>query len=130
MGRTIKQKEIVLDTLKSLKTHPTIKELYEEVKKKDNTIGQATVYRNINKLYDNGLIRKVQVGDNIDHYDGNLNSHYHLKCNECGKIMDIFDNRCNELISTICKEQKIEVDNYELILSGKCSKCISKEKEN
>ena len=42
--RNTRQRQLILDTLVDNPTHPTIQELYQNVIKKDNTIGQATVY--------------------------------------------------------------------------------------
>ena len=123
MERSTKQKDIIFSTLKSLKTHPTINELYKEVISRDNNIGQATVYRNINKLCENKKIRKIQVGQSIDHYDGDLSPHYHFICDKCNKIIDIFDNECEKIIEKVIKNYDLEVTNYELIISGLCNEC-------
>ena len=47
-----KQREIIIDYLKSVKTHPTAETVYEEVKKEDKKISLGTVYRNLDKLSD------------------------------------------------------------------------------
>ena len=48
--RNTKQKDIILDILEHNRIHPTMQEIYELAKKEDQNIGQATIYRNINKL--------------------------------------------------------------------------------
>ena len=48
----------------------------------------ATVYNNLNKLWDSGLIRKVSIEGMPDRYDL-AQKHDHLVCRHCGKIMDI-----------------------------------------
>ena len=91
--RNTKQKEIILDILEHNRIHPTIYEIYELAKKKYPAIGQATIYRNVNKLVDENKIIKLPSKSNDGyHYDINTNSHDHLLCKSCGKIIDIFDN--------------------------------------
>ena len=50
--RNTKQKHIILDILNDNRIHPTIYEIYELAKQKYPSIGQATIYRNVNKLVD------------------------------------------------------------------------------
>ena len=58
--RNTKQKEIILNTLRQMHSHPTIMDLYEQVQKVDSSIGHATVYRNVSKLVEEGLVMKIQ----------------------------------------------------------------------
>lgn len=102
------------------KTHPTIKEIYDKVHLYYPGIGQATVYRNVNKLVENGLIRRISIDNDVDHYDGDTSNHYHFLCTTCNKIIDIFDKK-DISIGNILKDCTIE--KTEVILYGKCSNC-------
>ena len=65
--RNTKQMNVILDIMKNDRSHPTIQELCEKVATVDSSIGQATVYRNVSKLCEEGILTKISVG--IDHYD-------------------------------------------------------------
>lgn len=106
------------------KTHPTMKGLYEKVHKVDSTIGQATVYRNINKLVESNDIKKLSIKNEIDHYDGDLSNHYHFICTSCNKIIDIFDVNIDIPKETINKKYNIVIDASDILLYGKCKDCI------
>ena len=105
------------------KTHPTIKEVYSKVNQIDPTIGQATVYRNVNKLVDSGQIKRLSTNGEIDHYDGDNSNHYHFICTACNKIIDIFDYEVKEPMNNIEKEHGISIDNFDIVLYGKCNSC-------
>jgi len=105
------------------KTHPTIQEIYNKVHIIDSTIGQATVYRNINKLVNGGKVKKLSTNSDVDHYDGDISNHYHFICISCNKIVDIFNCDVDIPIETIEKKHKIFVDNFDMVLYGKCSEC-------
>lgn len=124
--RNTKQKEIILKVLQNDKTHPTIAELYEKVIKADATIGQATVYRNINKLVDDGKAIKVPDLTGIDHYDGDINPHYHLFCNKCKKIIDLYDDKYNDLIKKFERKYSIKIDCSTIMFNGVCVSCNGK----
>lgn len=121
--RNTRQKELILKVLRDDKTHPTIKEIYNKVHNVDSTIGQATVYRNINKLVDNGKIKKLSTNSEIDHYDGDNTNHYHFVCTVCNKIIDIFDYEVKIPVNNIEKEHNISIDNFDIVLYGKCDSC-------
>ena len=72
------QKQIILDTLRNDRTHPTMSELYEKVSQKYPKIGQATVYRNVNDLAQSNTIEKIVDTAGNFHYDGNPKKHIHL----------------------------------------------------
>jgi len=105
------------------KAHPTIKEIYNKVHMIDDTIGQATVYRNVNKLVNCGEIRKLSTNGEIDHYDGDISNHYHFICTCCNKIVDIFDCDIKLPVTKLEKREDICIDNFDLVLYGKCNSC-------
>ena len=121
--RNTKQKQIILDTLRTNKTHPTISEIYEKVSKEYPKIGQATVYRNVNELSQNNQIEKIADLNGNFHYDGNPVKHIHLLCKNCNKIYDIFDFAETELIQKVSHDNEISIDKVNITLEGLCKNC-------
>ena len=87
------------------------------------SIGQATVYRNISKLVNSGKIKKLSTNSGIDYYDGDISNHYHFMCTSCNKIIDIFDCNVEVPIKNIRMEYNVLIDNFDIVLYGKCEKC-------
>jgi len=54
-----RQREIILNTLRTNPVHPTADELHEMVKGQDPNISIATVYRNLNQLAAAGKVLKI-----------------------------------------------------------------------
>lgn len=123
ISRNTRQKEIILDILKHNQTHPTIQEIYAYSKKIHPKIGQATVYRNINKLVEEGKIIKLSTNNNSYHYDININQHDHLLCKKCGRISDLYDNDYKDIINKIEKNDNIKVEKITVLLEGICQYC-------
>ena len=121
-GRNTKQKQLILETLKKDKSHPTILELYEEIKEIDPSLGQATVYRNVNKLVEEGKVKKI-ITDSGCHFDCDCNFHYHLACNKCGRILDIIDDKYMNMIRRIEKEYSVKIEDSNVLFRGICDKC-------
>lgn len=123
--RFTKQQEIIYNVILENKIHPTIGEIYLLTKKLDPNIGQATVYRNVNKLSNMGLIKKiVNDADNQIRYDGNINNHMHLYCTDCQKMFDIFERP--DIFDIIKKSINCEVGDIEILINGKCQNCMKK----
>lgn len=54
--RKSRQRQIILDTLSDMRTHPTAQEIFARVREIDSQVGQATVYRNLRILKEQGEI--------------------------------------------------------------------------
>jgi len=126
-NRNTKQKQLIVDILMRDKTHPTISDIYQKVLKQDSSIGQATVYRNINKLVKKGKIIRITTPNDVDHYDGNISEHFHLFCKKCDRIIDIFDVSLVKQIEKSETNKNIKIDNYHLFFEGICQDCLMKE---
>ena len=88
MANYSKQREAILNELRSRCDHPTAAQVYEGVRKVIPNISLGTVYRNLASLVESGEILSVTVGDGYEHYDGDKSFHLHLHCKECGAIID------------------------------------------
>lgn len=113
-----RQKLLILDTVKSMKNHPTAEEVYKEISSKNEEIGIATVYRNLNAFANKGLISKVILPDSADRFDYRLDNHEHFLCTECGKVFDA------DVTVTITPQNKnSSFSGYSLTLFGICDEC-------
>ena len=125
--RNTKQKEIILDILSQKENmfHPTAQDLVKLVLESNPTIGQATVYRNINKLVDEGILLKIPTTNNF-RYDINTHTHAHLTCKECGCVIDLFDGDYQKIINNLESKYNDKIDDTNLIFNGLCEDCNGK----
>lgn len=87
--RMTKQRQVILEELRRLKTHPTAKELYELVRTRLKKISLGTVYRNLEVLSGAGIIQKLEVSGTEKRFDGMVENHYHIRCVRCGRVGDV-----------------------------------------
>lgn len=118
-----RQREALLELLKSVKSHPTAEWLYTELKKDYKNLSLATVYRNLNLFCDTGEVIKIDVGDGVERYDATTNQHCHFICKDCKSVIDIDVPSIEKLNSEAEKLNDITVSNNSLIFFGLCSKC-------
>lgn len=116
-----KQREAILEVLRSTDTHPTANWIYEKVREKIPNISLGTVYRNLSGLTADGEILQIDVGDGFEHYDGDISPHLHLYCRECKKI---FDHRLKtDYIKNIARKGGFLTDTTIYVAHGICKNC-------
>lgn len=113
--RKTKQKELINDTVKTMKHFFTAEELFEQVRKEEPNIGIATIYR---FLKDNNTLHHYMC--NRRHvYSKNKDVHAHFTCEKCNEMthfeIDNIDEVNNHADGEVCH---ILIDVH-----GVCNKC-------
>ncbi len=122
-----KQREIILDTLKENVVHPTAEFLYEKVREKDSKISLATLYRNLNQLAQNKIIKKIDGLETSSHFDHNTHAHYHFICSKCKRVFDIDADVAPNLIINTESKTGFTIQNHDITFSGICADCKNKQ---
>lgn len=121
--RETKQRKEIIRFLKSVRTHPTAETVYKAVIKKIPTITLATVYRNLNLLASQKIIKRIEI-NNKYHYDGFADDHHHAICDKCGTIQDIYEkNLTLKTMSALKNQNTFNPESVEIIIKGQCAKC-------
>ena len=121
-----RQRERILSILQHTDTHPTASWLYDELKKEFNNLSMGTVYRNLNILVDQRLVKKIEAGSGFDRFDANIETHYHFICKKCGSIDDLSMTPLKELNAKAEKETGYRVESHRLDFHGLCPDCREK----
>lgn len=121
------QKQLILEALLSSKEHMTINELHDKLKV--NNIGIATLYRNLDSFKNLGIITEINV-EGKAYYEmkifGRKPIHIHFKCTNCGKIMDIEDNKLYHeylKLNRLIEERDLLIYDSVVTFKGICSDC-------
>lgn len=123
--RNSKQRDLVLEAVKSRCDHPTADQIYMDVRKMDEKISRGTVYRNLGVLSENEEITNVKV-PSADRYDMRLDRHYHIYCTGCGKVFDAPIPYHTEYDNQIEEESGFQIKRHRMIFEGLCPDCKSK----
>ena len=118
------QREAIKKVVKATNSHPTADWVYNQTKKIIPKISLGTVYRNLKQLTKDGEINTIYDG-NIALYDWNIESHDHLKCTQCGDLVDVHLAH-DEFKSIVKTKFKFDVDDVEMTVIGTCSKHTKK----
>jgi len=123
-GRSMsRQRQAVLDALRGTTSHPTAKDIFDEVRVGLPSITLATVYRNLTVLAELGLVKEVEGGGSGTRYDAWVDPHLHIACVVCGRVDDVpVDEQCR-LEQPVAAATGYEVLGHTTSFHGICPKC-------
>lgn len=88
--RVTPQRLAILKALASSKAHPSVEQVYRDLRPEYPTMSLATVYKTIETLKALGEVRELTFHDGSSRYDGRLpREHTHVVCTGCGRIEDL-----------------------------------------
>jgi len=116
------QKQLILKAVKALDIHATAEQVYDFVVKENPSISKATVYRNLNKMAQDGELLNIGAFFGAAHYDHNLRRHYHFVCNVCGSVFDV-DGDFDDLVKKVSPSKDFTIKDCNISFNGLCGKC-------
>jgi Fur family transcriptional regulator, peroxide stress response regulator len=118
-----KQRELILSILKGTRSHPPADWIYEEARKNIPKISKGTVYRNLVILLEKGEIEELGLSGTISRYEAKQTEHYHIRCSQCGKVVDVNIPVANQMNLDASKATGFKVTGHRLEFHGYCKDC-------
>ncbi len=127
-----KQQEIIIGYLISSKgNHVTISDICDHIHEQGLSVGQSTIYRQMDHLVEEGIVNKYVVDVNSPacfEYVGEENDDeqtpcVHLKCEKCDKLIHLKCNEMQELEHHLLGHHNFKIDPARTVLYGICEKC-------
>src|SRR5699024_11352992 len=103
--------------------HPIADHIYKVLKGNFPNMSLETVYNNLRILSVIGLVRELTYGDDSSRYDSNMDDHYHIVCEDCGKVVDFHYPTLHEIESLAQRVSGFDIKEHRLELYGKCKAC-------
>lgn len=125
--RNSTQRQVVLEELKKLSSHPTAAELYHVVRKRLPHISLGTVYRNLEILSQAGRIITLQLAGSEKRFDGRIDDHYHVRCVKCGQVEDLPFSPIQAIEEAVQGISQYEILSYQIEFVGICARCKQAE---
>ena len=109
--RFTQQRQAVWNEIQKGHEHRDAEEIYISIRTSGTKVSRATVYRTIDILVNNGLLRKMDMGDGRNRFEPRLDDkhHDHIICLETGDIIEFYSDELEELQETIAKERGYEL---------------------
>ncbi len=128
-----KQREILLDYFETVPgTHVTAGDVYEYLRSKGTSIAQSTVYRQLQSLVDEGVIRKYIIDRDTPacfeyvrpENNEETQPFFHCKCEKCGKLIHLSCKELTEMESFLRTEHHFKLNAVRTVFYGLCERCM------
>lgn len=122
------QRRALLEYLKSVTTHPTAAVIYENVSRSIPRLSLGTVYRNLDILRRQGLVRQLDGDGRHARFDGTPEPHGHFYCRLCGAVEDLPWSRDWEASAMKALKAGQRPEEVRMEVKGVCARCGRKSK--
>ncbi len=120
------QRLAIYEAIWVLNNHPTAENIIEFIREAHPNIATGTVYKILDTLVENHLIKRVKTEKDIMRYDAVMENHHHLYCSTCDIIKDYNDEKLDKYLYDYFTKNKIkdfEVEDIVLQIKGRFKKC-------
>jgi Fur family transcriptional regulator, ferric uptake regulator len=121
--KTTQQREAIVDAFLRSTGHVNLEDLLSSARKKNPTVGLATVYRTVKLLEDAGLANSRQFGSGQTLYEVATGHHHdHIICQQCQHIIEFESDEIEQLQTDIARHHGFRIMNHRHELFGLCEK--------
>lgn len=125
--RITPQRHAILEHLVNTMSHPTADEIYKSLERAFPNMSVATVYNNLRVFKGVGLVKELTYGDSSSRFDFVTTDHYHIICEDCGKIVDFYYPGLDEVETLAEHVTGFQVGNHRMEVYGICPACQKQE---
>ncbi len=119
------QRLAVYEQLAAENVHPTAEVLFSRLQAKYPAMSLATVYKTLEILSKLGVINVLNVGEDSFRFDAVKEDHHHVRCINCGAVMDVPAPDSTRLTKAVEAASGYKVKGHQFYFYGLCPKCGS-----
>lgn len=124
--RVTPQRMAILHVLRHERTHLSPSEIYKKAHKDFPKLTEPTVYRTLEFLTKNGVVRSSQVSTGHLMYEIAGEDHHHIACRICGSEIEVEHNLLEGIYKKLeSKSGYVRIDSH-VTFFGICPTCQSK----
>jgi len=112
----------VMDSALDYEGHFGADDLYIIMKNTKSRVSRATVYKTLEILVQCDLLSKRNFGDNMTRYESSFKrqSHDHLICMDCGRIVEFSNTLLEKIPQQLCSELGFQFSSYSFNIFARC----------
>jgi Fe2+ or Zn2+ uptake regulation protein len=103
----------------------SIDELHAAVVTALGAADYSTVFRAVSGLERDGSIKRIDLGDGKVHYELSEEHHEHIRCDACGRVVEVAGCVLENASSAVMTSTGFKVTSHQLLFTGICPQCDS-----
>jgi len=121
------KRDRIVDVFLRQDGHLTADDLVDLIRKEDQRISRATVYRTLAWMEAAGIARKVDFGEGRFRFEHSYRHprHFHLICKSCNTSMEFLSSDIEQMIEEVAEARKFAVTQAVVQLYGTCEACTT-----
>ena len=123
------QRKAVYEIVCNAEDHPTAADVMNRLVERGHNFAYGTVYNSLRYLTDNGLIRELKLGETASRYDGKMDDHQHIVCENCGAVDEVMTDAPVEWYAAVAEETGYDVHHAHVVFRGVCTECRNKSRK-
>jgi Fe2+/Zn2+ uptake regulation proteins len=126
--KNTKQRGAMLELLKHSAEPMSAEEIFASLRDEYSTLALSTIYRNLERFAESGLLSKDVFNDGVVRYSLTEEHHGHyLVCTQCSNKIKIDDCPLTCLEQGLERDTGYEIEGHTLTIYGKCPECLRRE---
>lgn len=117
------QRRAILGAILDLDNHPTADQVHAALSRRRPRVSRATVFRTLEAFARDGIISKACHPGSAVRYDWRTETHHHLVCLRCDRVIDFADRRLDALAVPDTRSFGFVVSELRVQVRGICRRC-------
>jgi Fur family ferric uptake transcriptional regulator len=119
------KRDLIVNVFLRQEGHLTADDLFDLIRREDQRISRATVYRTLQWMVDAGIARKVDFGEGRFRFEHSYRHprHFHLICKSCNRSFEFLSSDIEALLEEVAVARNFAARQSILQIHGTCEEC-------
>lgn len=119
------KRDFIVNVFLQQEGHLTAEDLVALIRREDQRISRATIYRTLQWMVDAGIARKVDFGEGRFRFEHSYRHprHFHLICKSCNQSFEFLSSDIETLVEEVAVARRFEARQSVLQIYGTCEGC-------
>lgn len=124
-GKRSSKREQIVNVFLRQEGHLSADDLVDLIRREDQRISRATVYRTLQWMVDAGIARKVDFGEGRFRFEHSYRQprHFHLICKTCHRSFEFLSSDIEALIEEVATARSFTASQSVVQIYGTCEEC-------
>ena len=124
-GRRSGKRDFIVNVFLRQEGHISAEHLVDLIRREDERISRATIYRTLQWMVEAGIARRVDFGDGRFRFEHSYRHprHFHLICKTCNQSMEFLSSDIEQMIEEVAEAREFMVSQVVVQLYGTCEAC-------
>jgi Fur family ferric uptake transcriptional regulator len=124
-GKRSGKRDLIVHVFLRQEGHLTADDLVDLIRREDQKISRATVYRTLQWMVDAGIARKVDFGEGRFRFEHSYRHprHFHLICKSCNTSFEFLSSDIEALLEEVAAARNFAARQSVLQIYGTCESC-------